>query len=55
MAETKKTPPPAPQPQNSVPSERPKMPENRLVNGESKFPGRIDGIKKYPGRIDGKK
>lgn len=45
MAE-KDDPPKAPaQPQNTP--EKPKMPENRIVHGENKFPGRIDGrIKK---------
>lgn len=54
MADEKNETPakPTSQPQNSVPPERPKMPENRLVHGENKFPGRIDGVDKYPGRID---
>ena len=41
MADEKKEPPKAPQPQNSAP-QQPKMPENRLVTGTRHFPNRID-------------
>lgn len=42
MADEKKETPKTPQPQNTGAPERPKVPENRLVTGEGKVPGRID-------------
>jgi hypothetical protein len=42
MAEKVDAPKTPPTPQNAVPPERPKVPENRLITGEAIVPDRID-------------
>lgn len=42
MADKNDPPKAPPQPQNTGAPERPKMPENRIVHGEDRVPGRID-------------